>query len=87
MKYLFIGGPSDGEWLNAPDGRAVVSVSAPMSCHLIPHDADIAFSKHTYRMEVFRDSDGEDHFVYVYSSVKNVMETLINGYGKKALTD
>lgn len=86
MKYLFIGGPKDGERLEVPDDQPYWQI-----CEIENKDFNdwescgdncyINYIKHEYIKFPFRDSMGDRLFAYSYRGV-NPMKMLLDGYRK-----
>lgn len=86
-KYLFIGGPKDGERLEVPDDQPYwqiceienIDFNDWKTCDL--DSFCINYTKHEYIKFPFRDSMGDRLFVYSYRGV-NPMKMLLDGYRK-----
>lgn len=80
-KYLFVGGPKDGQRIAVPAAGMPTRVmaSSVQDCRSI--DDKFPMGVHTYFPHFFRNEQGQDHVAYFHSSIQNdFLGHLIEGY-------
>lgn len=90
-KYLFIGGPKDGEHLEVSDGannwmiREMGNTYYGNRCWSIEDytpDFKFEYNDYVYVKQSFSGKNGR-HFIFVYDQIPDVMGTLLKGYRKR----